>query len=349
MVSHVIVALTGAAGNIAASFLPLLLSGYIFGNDVTIDLRLLEIPEALSKLKGVCMELEDAAYTLLQDIRYTTDPLEAFVDADVVILAGGHPRRQDMQRKDLIQVNSKIFQRMGQALHQVAPAHVKVLCVANPANTNCLVMIQSSCTQTSRIPTRNFCALTYLDWTRAKSMIATKLRIPVKDVKNVIVWGNHSSTQYPDVLSDGYQVTKWGERITLRDSLKDDIKDEKNWLEQVFQPTIRERGQAILKQRGTSSAMSAAQAIADCLRTWLVIGTAEGETVSMAIYNDAEYYGVQKGIVFSFPCHCRNGDWSVKTDIELDDESRRLIKLSEQELIEEQLTAMNFMSLTSKL
>jgi malate dehydrogenase len=339
MVSSLIVALSGAAGNIGASILPLLLSGYIFGNDVAIELRLLEIPEALSKLKGVCMELEDAAYPLLKSIQFTADPLEAFLDADVVILVGGYPRRQGMHRKDLIQVNSTIFQSMGYALQKVAPSNVKVLCVANPANTNCLVMIQTICAETSRIPTRNFCALTYLDWTRAKAMIATKLRVPVGDVKNVIIWGNHSSTQYPDVLSDAYQLTKWGAKIPLRELLKDNTNDTAMWLEQVFRPTIRERGQAVLKQRGTSSAMSASQAIADCLRTWLVTGTADGETVSLAIYNDAGYYGVQKGIVFSFPCTCRNGEWSVKTNIEIDDESRRLIKLSEQELIEERLAA----------
>jgi malate dehydrogenase len=337
MLAPISVAVTGAAGNIGYALLPLLASGHVFGSDRPIELRLLEIPQALSQLVGVKMELIDAAYPLVTSIVCTSDPTEALRGVDVAILVGGYPRKEGMQRKDLIQANTHIFQAMGRALNQVASPNVKVLCVANPANTNCLVVIQQCIT---RIPAKNICALTHLDFTRAKAVLAERLGASVKDVKNVIIWGNHSTTQFPDATSDGYMITKWGGKLPLCEILSEDI----TWLQHEFLATVRERGKVVIDQRGKSSAMSAAQATADCLRTWLVTGTQKGETMSMAVYNDVGYYKVENGLVFSFPCECRNGEWMVKQGIELDLFARQQLKLTERELIEEKLAAMEVLA-----
>lgn len=337
MLAPISVAVTGAAGNIGYALLPLLASGYVFGSDRPIELRLLEIPQALSQLLGVKMELIDAAYPLVTSILCTSDPTDALRGVDVVILVGGYPRKQGMERNDLIQANTTIFEAMGRTLNQVASPNVKVLCVANPANTNCLVTIQQC---SPRIPTRNICALTHLDFTRAKAMLADRLGASVKDIRNVIIWGNHSATQFPDATSDGYMVTKWGGKVPLSEMLAED----KVWLQHEFVSCVRERGKVVIEQRGKSSAMSAAQATADCLRTWLVTGTEEGETMSMAVYNDMGYYGVETGLVFSFPCECRNGEWVVKQGIALDDFAREQIKLTERELREEKVAAMEVLA-----
>ena len=333
MTAPLSVVITGAAGNIGYALLPLVASGYVFGSDRPIDLRLLEIPQALSQLTGVEMELTDAAYPLITSIMCTSDPLDAFRNVDVAILVGGCPRKLGMERKDLIQANTSIFEATGRALNQVASPNAKVLCVANPANTNCLVAIQQCC---PRIPVKNLCALTHLDLTRAKAMVADRLGASVKDIRNVIIWGNHSGSQFPDATSDGFIVTKWGGKTPLRDLLSNDT----TWLETEFPTTVRARGGVVIEQRGKSSAMSAAQATADCLKTWLVAGTPQGETVSMAVYNDQGYYGVEKGLVFSFPCECRNGEWFVKEGLELNEFAREQIRLTELELKSEQCAAM---------
>ena len=331
------VVVTGAAGNIGYALLPLLASGSVFGTDRPIELRLLEIPQALSQLEGVKMELVDAAFPNVSSIMCTSDPLEAFRNVHVAILVGGFPRKKGLLRKDLIQANTNIFQTMGRALDQVASPNVKVLCVANPANTNCLVAIQ----QCSRIISpKNLCAMTHLDYTRAKAMVAERLDASIKDIRNVIIWGNHSATQYADATSDGYIVTQQGEKVPLRYVMSND----KAWLQNEFLTNVRQRGKEVIEQRGKSSAMSAAQAAADCLRTWLVTGTKIGETISMAVYNDQGYYGVEQGLVFSFPCECRNGEWFVKEGIELDAFSRQQIRQTEEELREERSDAMEVLA-----
>lgn len=333
MTAPLSIVITGAAGNIGYALLPLLASGYVFGSDRPIELRLLEIPQVLSQLSGIKMELIDAAYPLVTSIMCTSDPLDAFRNVDVAILVGGFPRKQGMERKDLIQANSSIFDVTGRALNQVASPNVKVLCVANPANTNCLVAIQQCC---PRIPVKNLCALTHLDLTRAKAMLAERLGTSVKDVRNVIIWGNHSGSQFPDATSDGFVVTKWGGKTPLFDLMANDT----TWLQTEFLANVRARGGVVIEQRGKSSALSAAQATADCLKTWLVTGTPEGETVSLAVYNDQGYYGVEKGLVFSFPCECRNGEWFVKEGLELNDFARQQIMLTEEELKAERRAAM---------
>eukprot|EP00579_Thalassiosira_antarctica_P015872 CAMPEP_0201945060 /NCGR_PEP_ID=MMETSP0903-20130614/53711_1 /ASSEMBLY_ACC=CAM_ASM_000552 /TAXON_ID=420261 /ORGANISM="Thalassiosira antarctica, Strain CCMP982" /LENGTH=431 /DNA_ID=CAMNT_0048488119 /DNA_START=54 /DNA_END=1349 /DNA_ORIENTATION=- len=300
------IAISGAAGNIGYALLPLLTSGYIF-QDQPVELRLLEIPQAIKSLSGTRMELLDCAFPCLTDVICTTDPLIAFKNANVIILVGGFPRKKGMQRKDLIQANTSIFTSMGRAIGEVASSNVKVVVVANPANTNCLVALNEALSSSSRIPAKNFCALSYLDHQRAKGQIAQRLGVSPNRVKNVTIWGNHSETQYPDALTDGYCVNDNGEEIQLRSLLANDL----DWVTNDFISIVQKRGKTVMEARGNSSALSAAMATAECLKTWLVTGTNEGETVSMAVYNDKGYYGVKKGIVFSFPCECRNGEWFV--------------------------------------
>ena len=330
--SPIKVAVSGAAGNIGYALLPLIASGYIFGNTQPIELRLLEIPHAIKSLEGTRMELEDCAYPCLRDVVCTTDPLVAFNNADVIVLVGGFPRKKGMARKDLIQANTSIFSSMGQAISDVASSNVKVLVVANPANTNCLVAL-TECT--SRIPTKNFCALTYLDHQRAKAQIAKQIGGVPSRVHNVTIWGNHSETQYPDMLSDGYYVNEDGTRASLKSIFSNDME----WTMNGFVNIVQNRGKEVINARGSSSALSAAMSTADCLKIWLVTGTNDGDTISMAVYNDKGYYGVQKGIVFSFPCECQNGEWSVKENLELNEFARQKLKETEEELLEEREAA----------
>ena len=332
------VALSGAAGAICYSLIPLIASGYIF-QDQPIELRLLEIPQALASLP--VMELEDCAYPNLQNVICTTDPLVAFDNVDVIILVGGFPRKKGMARKDLIQANTNIFITMGRAIHDVASSNVKVLVVANPANTNCLVALTEA---SSRIPSKNFAALTYLDASRAKAQIANHLKVWSNQIKNVIIWGNHSETQYPDALTDGYYVNENG---TTKQSLKSIFANNMEYTNNTLVHTVQNRGKAVIEARGASSALSAAMATADCLKTWLVTGTKDDEVISMAIYNDEGYYGIQKGIVFSFPVECSNGEWSVKKGLELSEFARMKLKITETELLEEREAAREIVDKSS--
>lgn len=338
--STVKIAISGAAGNIGYALIPLLASGYVFG-DRPVELRLLEISHALKALAGIRMELIDCAYPNLVDVICTTDPREAFDNVDVVVLVGGFPRKQGMERKDLIQANTKIFTTMGQAINDVASPNVKVLVVANPANTNCLVAL----TEAASVPSKNFCALTYLDHQRAKAQIANRLGVSTNRIKNVTIFGNHSNSQYPDALTDGYFLNDDGHKVLLSTLLTNDLE----WVDNEFVTTVQNRGKHVIEVRGASSALSAAQASADCLKTWLVTGTKDGETISMAVYNDEGYYGIQKGIVFSFPCECKNGDWSVKTGLTLSDLVLEKLAITEEELIEEREAAKDLLSKSSRM
>mmetsp|Transcript_43886 Transcript_43886/g.92337 ORF Transcript_43886/g.92337 Transcript_43886/m.92337 type:complete len:377 (-) Transcript_43886:171-1301(-) len=324
------IAVSGAAGNIGYALLPLLASGYVFESR-PIELRLLEIPNAMKSLAGTRMELLDCAFPTLTDVICTVDPLIAFDGVDIIVLVGGFPRKKGMARKDLIQANTKIFTSMGQAINEAALPHVKVLVVANPANTNCLVALKEA----SRIPSKNFCGLSFLDHQRAKGQIAHRLGVSANRVKNVTIWGNHSETQYPDALTDGYCIAENGEKTPLRSLLSNDL----DWVTNDFISIVQNRGKAVIEVRGNSSAMSAAMGTADCLKTWLVTGTKEGDTVSMAVYNDKGYYGVQEDIVFSFPCECRNGEWYVKEGLQLSDYAQQKLKITEKELLEEREAA----------
>lgn len=338
--STIKIAISGAAGNIGYALIPLLASGYVFG-DRPVELRLLEIPHALKALAGIRMELIDCAFPCLINVLCTTDPLEAFENVDVVVLVGGFPRKQGMERKDLIQANTKIFTTMGRAINDVASPNVKVLVVANPANTNCLVAL----TEAASIPSKNFCALTYLDHQRAKAQIANKLGVSTNRIKNVTIWGNHSNSQYPDALTDGYYLDDDRKKVPLSTMMVNHM----DWVANEFVTTVQNRGKHVIEVRGASSALSAAQASADCLKTWLVTGTKDGETVSMAVYNDQGYYGVQKGIVFSFPCECEDGEWFVKTGMTLSEMALAKLNITEKELIEERDAAKDLLSKSSRM
>ena len=304
------------------------------------QLRLLEIPHALRALSGIRMELLDCAFPNLTDVICTVDPKEAFDGADVIVLVGGFPRKKGMARKDLIQKNTAIFSSMGRAINEVASPNVKVLVVANPANTNCLVALMEA----TRIPSKNFCALTYLDHQRAKTQIAMRLGVSINQVKNITIWGNHSETQFPDALTDGYYLDKSsGKKIPLKLMLAKDIE----WATNDFINIVQNRGKSVIEVRGSSSALSAAMGTADCLKTWLVTGTSEGETVSMAVYNDKGYYGVGTGIVFSFPCECKNGEWSVKEGLKLSKLSQEKLNVSEKELMDERDAARELLDTTT--
>ena len=242
-----------------------------------------------------------------------------------------------MARKDLIQRNTAIFSEMGQVIDAVASPNCKVLVVANPANTNCLVALQ----ECVRIPSKNFVALTYLDHQRAKGQIAQRLGVPPNSVTNVTIWGNHSETQVPDALSDGQLLGRNGERLPLKLMFTGDDID---WVQHEFVSVVQNRGKEVIAARGSSSALSAAMSIADCLKKWLVTGTDEGETISLAIYNDRGYYNVEEGIVFSFPCECRSGEWIVKEGLELSDKVMQAIRVTKDELLNERDDAMELIA-----
>lgn len=319
------VVISGAAGQIGYSLLPLFASGQVFGLNQPVILHLLEIEQVLPSLKGVVMELEDGAYPLVHGIVLTSKTEEAFKDVDYAILVGGFPRKQGMERKDLMDKNAPIFKSMGEALEKYAKETCKVLVVANPANTNCLVCSHYA----PKLPKQNFSALTRLDMNRAQSQVGIKLGVNVGNVKNIIIWGNHSSTQVPDIdhgiilQQDAYRPVR-------------DLLDEK-WIRGDFTKLIQQRGKTIIDIRGVSSAMSAANAIKDCLKDWLH-GTNKGEHVSMAVYSDGSY-GVPKGIFYSFPCVCKNGQYNILQGLKISTDVAKLMKISADELLEEKKEA----------
>lgn len=321
--SPVRVCVTGAAGQIAYSLLPNIASGRMLGPDTPIILHLLEVSVAQHALRGVVMELEDGAYPLLRQIVTTTDPAVAFKDVDIAILVGAFPRKQGMERKELLEKNAGIFKEQGAAIDQYASRNVKVLVVGNPANTNCLICKHYA----PSIPAENFSALTRLDHNRAKAQIAMRLNLPVTQVKNVIIWGNHSSTQYPDV-SHGSAAGK-----VIREAIQDDT-----YLNGEFIKTVQVRGAAIIEARKLSSAMSAAQAIIDHINNW-VLGTPEGEWVSMAVPSDGSY-GIEPGLIYSYPVTCKGGKYTIVQGLSIDDFSRQKMDITKQELVEERKAAL---------
>ncbi len=317
MKSPVRVAVTGAAGQISYSLLFRIASGAMLGADQPIILQLLEITPALEALKGVAMELDDCAFPLLAGIVMTDDPKVAFRDADYALLVGARPRGPGMERKDLLEANAAIFSVQGKAINEVASRKIKVLVVGNPANTNALIAQRNA----PDIDPRQFTAMTRLDHNRAMAQLAGKTATSVNDVKKMIVWGNHSSTQYPDIS----QATVAGKAAS---SLVDHA-----WYESEYIPCVQQRGAAIIKARGASSAASAASAAIDHMRTW-ALGSAEGDWVSMSVYSDGSY-GIDKGLIYSFPCTCKQGDWSIVTGLAISEFSRARMQATEKELQEE--------------
>ncbi|WP_104991846.1 malate dehydrogenase [Deinococcus sp. NW-56] len=311
------VAVTGAAGQIGYSLLFRIASGDMLGKDQPVILQLLEITPALKALNGVVMELRDCAFPLLADIVTSDDPMVAFKDADYALLVGAMPRKAGMERGDLLSANGGIFKPQGEALNAVASRDVKVLVVGNPANTNALIAQQNA----PDLDPKQFTAMVRLDHNRAISQLAEQTGRPVSAIKNITIWGNHSSTQYPDLS----QAT-----VNGRPAL--DLV-EREWYESTYIPTVAKRGAAIIEARGASSAASAASAAIDHMRDW-ALGTPEGEWVSMGIPSDGSY-GVPEGLIYGFPVRCSGGQYEIVQGLDVSEFSRGKMDATAQELIEE--------------
>lgn len=322
------VVVTGAAGNIGSSLCFMIAQGRMFGPYQKVILSLLELPMAEGPLKGTCLELQDGAFPLVHEIIATTNTEEAFRDADVAVLVGAKPRGPGMERKDLLNENAKIFKAQGEAIEKVAKKTIKVLVVGNPANTNALI----ASTYAPSIPKKNFTALTRLDQNRAVSQIADRVKARVEDVKNIIIWGNHSLTQYPDVNHG--EVTLAGQKKKIREAVADDA-----YLNEAFLARVQKRGGEIISVMKKSSAASAASAACDHVHDWWV-GTKPGEFVSMGVISDNNKYQVSENLVYSFPVQCKNGEWEVVNGLPIDEFSRKKIKASEDELLEERKMAL---------
>lgn len=310
------VAVTGAAGQISYSLLFRIASGQMLGPDQPVILQLLEIPPAMEALSGVVMELDDCAFELVHEIIATDNPDVAFKDVDYALLVGSRPRGPGMERKDLLEANAAIFSVQGKSLNDNASKDVKVLVVGNPANTNCLIAQRNA----PDLDPRQFTAMTRLDHNRAVTQLAQKTGKHVTDVKGLAIWGNHSATQYPDIFHADVAGT-------AADTLVN-----QDWVENDFIPTVQQRGAAIIKARGLSSAASAANAAIEHMRDW-ALGT-DGEVVSMAVFSDGSY-DIAEGLIYSFPCTCAGGDWSIVQGLEINDFSRGKMQDTENELAEE--------------
>ena len=317
MTSPVRVPVTGAAGQISYSLLFRIAAGEMLGPNQPVILQMLEITPALEALKGVAMELEDCAFPLLAGMVCTDQAEVAFKDADYALLVGARPRGPGMERKDLLEANAAIFSAQGKAINDHASRDIKVLVVGNPANTNALIAQRNA----PNIDPRQFTAMTRLDHNRAMSQIAEKTGNTINDVQQMTIWGNHSATQYPDLH---HAVVNGQPAIDMVDQ---------PWYEQQFIPTVQQRGAAIIKARGASSAASAANAAIAHMRTW-VQGTDESDWVSMGVYSDGSY-GIEEGLIYSFPCTCADGDWKIVQGLEINDFSRAKMEATERELTEE--------------
>ncbi|HWT90286.1 MAG TPA: malate dehydrogenase [Solirubrobacterales bacterium] len=312
------VTVTGAAGQIGYALLFRIASGAMLGPDTPVELRLLEIPPALKAAEGTAMELDDCAFPLLRGIEITDDPKKAFEGCSVGLLVGARPRGPGMERSDLLEANGGIFKPQGEAINEGAADDVKILVVGNPANTNCLIAMSNA----PDVPRERFTAMMRLDHNRAISQLAAKVGVPVTSVTNMTTWGNHSVTQYPDLVNakvDGGSA--W-----------DAVGDE-GWIADEFIPKVAKRGAAIIDARGASSAASAANAAIDHVHDW-VLGTPEGDWVSMAVPADGSY-GVAEGIICGMPCTCSGGEWKIVEGLDVPDFSRERIDRSAQELREE--------------
>ena len=315
------VAVTGAAGQIGYSLLFRIASGEMLGPDQPVILQMLEITPALGALEGVRMELDDCAFPLLEATIESDDPDVAFGDADFGLLVGAMPRKDGMERADLLEANGGIFGPQGRAINASASRDIKVLVVGNPANTNALIA-QSAAPD---LDPRQFTAMTRLDHNRAKTQGAQRTGNTVSDVTNMTIWGNHSATQYPDL----FNARVHGQNAAT-------LINDQDWLENDFIPTVQKRGAAIIKARGLSSAASAANAAIDHMRSW-ALGTPDGDWVSMAVPSDGSY-GAPEGIISSFPCTCADGEYSIVQDLDINEFSRSRIDTSTAELVSERDT-----------
>lgn len=317
MKSPVRVTVTGAAGQISYSLLFRIAAGEMLGKDQPVILQMLEITPALDALKGVAMELEDCAFPLLAGMVCTDDANVAFKDTDYALLVGARPRGPGMERKDLLEANAAIFSVQGKAINDHASRDIKVLVVGNPANTNALIAQRNA----PDIDPRQFTAMTRLDHNRAISQLANKLDKSLNDITNMTIWGNHSSTQYPDLFHANVNGDVAISQV------------DQQWYAQEFIPTVQQRGAAIIKARGASSAASAANAAIFHMRDW-ALGSAQNDWVSMGVYSDGSY-GIEKGLIYSFPCVCKNGDWEIVQGLDIDPFSQEKMIATQTELQEE--------------
>jgi malate dehydrogenase len=311
------VAITGAAGQIGYALAFRIASGQMLGTDTPVRLHLLEITAALPALEGVLMELADCAFPTLHSVTATDDAQVAFRDCEVAMLVGARPRSAGMERKDLLVANAQIFSTQGRALDAVAKRDVKVLVVGNPANTNALIARANA----KGLDARNFTAMTRLDHNRAVAQLAAKTASAVSAVRHMTIWGNHSSTQYPDISHCLVAGKAAAEQV------------DRNWVEKTFIPTVQQRGAAVLKARNASSAASAASAALDHVHDW-VLGSADGDWVSMAVPSDGSY-GIAEGVIYSYPVTCKNGDYQIVQGLSIDSFSRARMDASHAELREE--------------
>lgn len=314
---HVKVAVTGAAGNIGYALLFRIASGQVFGNDVTVDLQLLEVEKALPALEGVVMELQDCAFPLLRKVTTSADPKVAFDGANWIYFVGAVPRKQGMERSDLLSINGGIFVPQGKAMAEVAADDVRAFVVGNPCNANCLILMNAAV----GIPKDRFFAMTMLDQNRAVTQLAIKSGTQLDAIKNMIIWGNHSATQYPDF----YNATIQGKSAATV--------IEENWLREQFIPLIQQRGAAVIKARGASSAASAANAAINGVQR-IINDTPAGDSYSMALCSSGEY-GVDKGLIFSFPCRTDNGELKVVTGIQHNEFGQQKFQATLEELRQE--------------
>jgi malate dehydrogenase len=314
----VTVTVTGAAGQIGYAILFRVASGQMLGEETPVELRMLEIPDAMQAAEGIAMELADCSFPLLRKIDLSDDPSDAFDGCNVALLVGARPRTKGMERSDLLEANGRIFKPQGEAINAGAADDVKVLVVGNPANTNCLIAKQHA----SDVPAERFTAMTRLDHNRAIAQLANKLEVGVDAVTNMTIWGNHSTTQYPDLVHA---------KVNGR-SAWDEVDDEV-WIAEEFIPTVAKRGAAVIEARGASSAGSAAHAAIGHVHDW-VLGTPEGDWVSMSVPSDGSY-DVEEGLISGFPCTCSGGEWQIVPGLEIDDFSRQRIDASVEELQEE--------------
>jgi malate dehydrogenase len=311
------VAITGAAGQIGYQLAFRIASGQMLGPEQPVILQLLEIPPALGALQGVAMELHDCAFDALHGVIATDQAQTAFRDIDYALLVGARPRGPGMERKDLLMENAKIFSAQGKALNDVASRRAKVLVVGNPANTNALIARENA----PDLDPRNFTAMTRLDHNRAKAQLAAKLAAHIGDVTGVVIWGNHSATQFPDLNHAKVGGAKALSRVS------------EDWYRQEFIPNVQQRGAAIIKARGASSAASAASAAIDHVRDW-ALGTVGDDWVSMAVAADGSY-GIAEGVVYSYPVRCRSGEYQIVQGLSIDDFARGKLDATDAELREE--------------
>jgi malate dehydrogenase len=312
------IAVTGAAGQIGYSLLFRIASGSMLGPDQPLELRLLEITPALRGLEGVVMELDDCAFSLLSKVEIGDDPKAIFDGVNLACLVGARPRTKGMERRDLLEANGGIFKPQGRALNDQAADDVKVLVTGNPANTNALIALRNA----PDIPPERFNALTRLDHNRAKAQLAAKTGATVSEITHMTIWGNHSATQYPDLFN-----------TLVRGQRAAELVDDQEWLESTFLPTVQKRGAAVIEARGASSAGSAANATVNHMRDW-VLGTPEGDWVSMSVPSDGSYE-IPEGLISSFPCTVSGGTYQIVPGLEINDFSRGKINTSVAELVEE--------------